>query len=914
MKKRKLGILSMILLLCIALSLGTAAVAFADTFEPLGTYDDAVIGESNSHEAEFNIADYSKKRTDFGIRVPGSDALNGDPMDGYNPGSNGGNIGNGVTVAENTAKLRMVYGGGGARFRYGYAVNLADTVIRLNICDLQDLNGHINLTISKNPNAVSHAALQYDGVTVIIYKDSPNKFQATILSAKNRNAVKNVEGQDIAPFTFNVDESDLSTLAFEVATSYDADSVDIKVSNKTQSTTFSLPIDLKEQLATDQAQTYIGLNCFSNGEANDNINAFMTYTIQINDSYRTAYENEVLNPFKAKLAEFTAEKINAATISTIEDVNAWIAKRDAVTNEGIASLRYSDRYLLQPNTVVNEANVALKAKAGAAVKTYLDGEVATFKTTFATAQSDTEYKTITTRAAQSALQAAYDKLNNEVNVKYAALNSADETELAAYRSALDAAAKALARLDVHLDIYDVEHMDMSDADAIVAAKAAYAAINTDDFKATINDLATTDAVKNDLKARLAAIDTAIQDAEASLNAEDVVDKQIKNYEDAPITTIAEMRAALEVRKLINDYSTLDGKEAFAARVAAKDKAIEDAAYAIIKVSVDEVTAKSAGEIDTYQKMNALSGAIGAVTDTDLLSTAKQGEVADILDAASDKVTAFKDTMKNKKLALGSFNGTDSVKADLQFTDKGVKFTFTGEQDNLIFLEKQDITKGVSVVFSVEQWAYLNNDGQGYNGNNSYLFFTPTAEYNGKQVNRNVPGALTIMYWNVVSSSFAKAYYMNDEQLTQDDMDTFGENDGSYVKVTLTLNSAKSRYEIETSQYNANDELLSSVFSYVNFQGTLDENTYKDGVYVSLSGHMDHKGDLANIWYLHSVGETSFVKEEGGVTPPPGPDDNDDKDTGRGCSCGGSMGFAAGSLGLLGLVCLAMIPMLVRKRR
>ena len=258
----KISVLALALALCTGLSFGLTGSVSAADFEPIGQYEDVQIDANNSHEAEYNIADYSAKKTDYGIRITGSDALNGAPMDNYNPGANAGNIGNGVTVAENTAKLLMVYGGGGARFRYGYPVDIANTQVCLNFVDLGGQNGHLNLTFSNNENAVSHSQLSYDGYTVVLYKDAPDTFQVTILSAHNRGAVTNAEGAEIAPFTFNVDEDVPEQMAFEILTAVTETTVDFTIRNATQSVTFSLAKDAAmEQLVTEDGKTFIGINC-----------------------------------------------------------------------------------------------------------------------------------------------------------------------------------------------------------------------------------------------------------------------------------------------------------------------------------------------------------------------------------------------------------------------------------------------------------------------------------------------------------------------------------------------------------------------------------------------------------------------------------------------------------------------------
>jgi hypothetical protein len=849
-------------------SLTTAGAEETSKLVTLDSYASYEIPSNNAHGAEYSINNDANKRLDYGIRKPGAGVLDGDPM--TNPTDN---LGNGVNVDYGVTKLRMAYGYGATRFRYGYGVDLSNTNINLNFLDLDGENGHLCLTFSNSYDAVSHPAINDNGVSLIIYQDSLTTWQTALLSAHNQGAVEGLEttNGNNTVCSYSVSADDPTSYCFSIYTYKNTEGrYCIEVVHKSGSYTYTLPASVSSELVREDGTTNIGMNAYPTQWQADPVNKYITYVIQVKDTYRTNYENSVLKPLLGQLENYSAAAIAEATVSSIADVDSWIAKRDAVDASLISSLRIGDRDYLQAYAKIAAANNALKEKAGTVVASYLDEQVAAMSTALADAISDTAYKTIAAEAVAS-LKETYEACANKVNGTYKDIATATEEQSAAWTNALAAAKKAVERSGVHAEIYQVEHMDLSTASAIVDAKAAYAQINNETFVAKIDALDTTEEVKTDLKGRVTAIESTIAAQEAKLDKAAIIENQVANYEAAAITTIEELRAALEKKALIDNYADLDGAEAIAARIQAKDAAIEDKAYEIVSVDSNALKALCDAGVAKYSQRTAIETAKGKISNTDLLSEEKLAEVNGIIDRATALVAEFDKALEDAHVAVASYNGGAPSTMDIELTENGVIYTNGGNQDAFLCTQKQDLSKGIEIKFSVKDMGYLNGGNTGKGSNNTYIWFSDRLMAGaGQYANRETGNALTVMFWNCVAQSYVKAYTteFGNTEVNQGNITTFGDNDGSYVIVKLIANDAKKRFEITTSLYSADGEFIDACITPIAYTDNFTAELFENGVYVGFAAYMDERDTYTNVWDIEYVGETKYAAEtSGGQTTP-----------------------------------------------
>ncbi len=918
MKKFKLTATILCLAFAATAAFSAAAHTGAKAEEParelvmLGAYENAAIPENNAHDAEYSLYDTNPaKRLDIGLRAPGANGvMDGDPL--TNPGCE---YGNGVNVAQGIAKYRVKYAGGSLRLRYGYTVDLKNTNINLRFTDTGNQNGHLNFTFSNDYMAVSHDALSFNGITLDIYKDSPTAYQSALISAHNRRAI---DGINQTVFNFPASDSDPESLCFSVYTYFTEGSYRVKVMNKNATAEYVLPASLNGELTREDGLTNIGMNCFYNWVDSDPY--YMTFVMEIKDSVRAEYEKTVTEPLKAQLAGYSAEAIGSATIGSIEDVNAFVAKKAAIDGTLVAKLRVSDRDLLGVNAHIAAADAALKEKAGATVKTYLDGEIARLNKTFETALSDEGYKTIVKTEDIDALKTAYGDAESKVNTTYATLVTCTEEEKGAWTNALRSCANALERLAVSKAIYDGEQMPLTTAEELVAAKAKYNVLSGSEFISSIDDLSATDAVKADLKGRISAFGEKIAKAEQNLDKADVIDGQIANYENAPIATVADMRAALALKDLIEDYSDLDEAEAFAARIAAKDKAIENAAYGLLKEKLDRLGSLTKAGVKKNSEKKALSSAIAAIGDLDLLSDEKRAEVNESLAAANGIVKGFGDKMDELGWVLASQGGGEADTADAELLENGIRFRNGGNGDQMLYTKKIPFGENdaVAIRFSVKAFAYLGGDGKARGSNNTWIFFADKLQQNGAFVNRTTENAISLMFWNQVESSFVKSYTteFGDTERDQTNMQTFGENDGSYVVVILKKNAAKQRFELLTTLYSKDGEETDASLNMIPYTDKINAETFKDGLYVGFSAWADENNKYFNEWDIGYVGtEAGYDKPDQPTESTSDGKDQESKSSetiSEGKKDKGCFGSVSGTA-LFGMVAAGGV-MLARKRR
>ena len=880
----------------------------------LDAYEDAVIPNGYEHNDEYSKYDTdASKRLDVGLRAPGNGGyMDGDPL--TNPGAP---YGNGVNVAQGIAKYKIKYGGGAVRLRYGYTVDLSDTNINLRILSTDGVNGHLNLTFSNDYMAVSHDALAFNGFVLDIYKDNATTFQSAIISASHRSPI---DGINQTVFNYTVSDDDPESFCFSVYTYIVDGQYHVKVMNKNNTGEYILPASLNEQVVREDGTTNIGINCFY--DWNDNGTCYTTFVMQVKDPIRTAYETATVEPLKAQLTAYSAEAINAAEITDIAAVDAFVAKKAAIDGNLVAKLRVSDRDLLKVNEHVAAADAALKAKAGALVKNYLDGEVTAMSTAFAKALSDTEYKTVTAESEINSLKELYNSVNGKVNTTYASLASYTEEEKAVWTGALTSAANAIARLEVNKAVYDGEQLPLTTAEELVAAKAKHAELAGEAFQSRIAALATTDAIKADLQTRIVALGTKITEAEQNLNKADVINGQIKNYEDAPITTVAEIRAALELKALIDDYTGLDEEATFTARIEAKDTAIQNAAYALLEERFDTLKQLTEAGLKKNSEKKALESAINAITDTDLLSEEKQTLVSAALTNARNTVKEFNDKLEELNWVLASQGGAAADTADIELLEKGVRFKNGGNGDQLISTKKVNFGENdvVMVKFSVKALAYLNGDGKARGSNNTWIFLCDRLQNGGSYVNRTSPNSISLMIWNCVESSFVKSYSteFGDAERDQTNISTFTEDDGSYVIVTFRRAEAKNRFEIVTTIYSANGEEVDSSLNIISYTENFNGATFDNGVYVGFSAWADENNKFFNEWDIEFVGnEADYDKqpdtsEDSGSGSSSGETPSDSSNSDGSEEDGGCFGAIGGAS--CAFIALAGIAAIIRKKK
>lgn len=866
MKTRNKWLLTAVLALAVALSVGVSAMAASAevTLTKLDAYESYAIPEDMRHEAEFNNnrPHDEGKRLDYSLRRPSDNGyMNGNPMTNPQP-----NLGNGVNVAPGTTKLKLAYGGGMMRLRYGYTVNMESVRLDIRFLDFGGQNGHLNFAFSSSSDAFTHPQVTYPGFRVIIYRESPTRIQATLRSGSGDTAIPGITDQ-----AFTVSETPDDTWCFSGQFEGNSDgSLTFTLMNSNNTHTFTVPKNFVDgtkivadpqsglEYGSHEGETFIGVNCDNGSWVDDNgtNTQYLTCVLKISDALRTQYETDTMLPVKNALEAYSATAIEAAAISSIDDVKEWIAKRDAIDNNKVNALRVSDADLLKVSQNVSAANTKLKEKAGSVVNTYIKETLTALDTEFATAKSDTEYTTITTKAACEALSDKYSAAWVEYNQTYASIITETAAEKQEKEAILNGVAAARNRLRKHVAIYEVEHADMSTAEAITAAKAKYAEINTDGFKSEINGLNTTEAVKTDLLNRLTAIQATITAAESQLNKADIIDKQIKNYEDAAVTTIAEIRSALTVKALIEDYSDLSAtdKASFDTRIATKDTALQTAAYNIIKPDVDTVKTLTDAGVTSYRKAQALKNAVLAVANTDLLSSEKLTEVQGIVTAAQAAVKAEEDALDEANLRVGHYAG-NTPKIDVELTQNGAfRYSAAGTADSLLYDQKLTLGEnGISVKFSVEAWAYMNGDGQGFQGNNATIFFSSKNKDGGRIASRGTADTLAIMYWTQVGEFFVKSYRNgSDVEVDAETMQAFEAGDGSYVVVTLTKNASRNRYEIATTYYAANGTEIDAIRNLIPFDEVVSATSFDDGVYVGFQSYMDKQDWKDNVWLIESI--------------------------------------------------------------
>ena len=924
------AILAALLILCGALFFVRPAFA-ENTLVKLDRYDDAVIPENMDHTAEYSLT--AGKRLDYGIRVPAFDAagnitnaLGGDPM--THPGANGGKIGNGVNVDYGTAKLSMVYAGGGARFRYGYGVDLKNTNINLNFLDMGGINGHLNFTFASNYTSLQHPQVNDLGISLVIYQDSPTAFQSALLTAHGSAPVDGLQStndnNNVMNFTVSAD--DPGSYCFSIYTWQNEDgSWGIQVLHQSGQITYTVPASYTSELVigaddpdyakADKGMTNISINA-SDPNWNDNSGIFITYVIEINDTFRTQYETEILNPVRTALESYL-EVLDETEISSIDEVDEWLQKRAAVDMDKAAQLRFGDADVMQLNARLAEADAKVKELAGGVVNTYVAGRIEELETSFA-ALSGEGYLSVTDREQAAVYETLYAEVNAEFQT-YGAVISATEEELASYSAALTAASDLLAVTDTHLDIYEVEHMDMSDAEKIVAAKAAYAALNTEEFRAGIAALAAGESVKAALTDRLDGIADIIAEAESELDPAAIIDNQIANYEAAPLTTIGEIRAALALKALIGDYAGLEEAAAFEARIAAKDAAVAEAAWSLIQPAVTEVEELTAAGITSYQQTRTMASAIAAVQDTDLLSAEDRGTAEAAVAAAQAAIDAFNAQLEERGWIIYSGANPGAEYGDIELKEDTVVWSTNG-QNAVIYTQAFDLSKGVEVVFTVDQWGYIAGDGTASGSNNSWVCFSDRVfNEDGSLITRNSLGAMSVMYW-MAQESFTKAYYNTDNEVSPSQISIIPE--GARVVVNLKTNDDRERFEIETVVYGADGQEIAGCYSLMLLPYTEDYNpeTFADGVYVSFGCWMDTRAEFYNEWEIESIGQTGAWEP----SQPEDPDDPDDPDNPgtdpenpsdepNGCNGGCNGGVFGGSVALSVLV-LGTTAVIRKKKR
>lgn len=914
----------------VLLSLPARTAKAENTLVMLDGYTDYAIPENLSHDAEYSINVDANKRLDYGIRKPAFDTngnftsvLAGDPL--THPGSSGGQLGNGVNVDYGVSKLKMTYAGGGARFRYGYGVDLSDMNINVNFLDLDGVNGHLAFTFSNNYDAIYHPHLNNQGVNLVIYQDSPTVFQSAILSAHNSGAVEGLQStnNNNNVGSFAVSASDPETYCFSIYTFKNEDgSYSVQVINKNAQITYTLPASLSQELVigygddsytrADKGQTNIGINAMYDWD--DNSYKYITYVIEIKDPLRTAYEESILNPVKQSLEEYL-KVLDETSVSTMSELEDWLAKRSAIDMNKAAQLRIADRDFMQLNAKIAQANAKLKELAGSTVNTYISGRISELDTEFATAEGE-NYTSITTQAELQTLTALYNDVKGDLTQKYSAVITCTEEEKTTYNASVTAAGNALEKLSKHIAIYAVEHAEMDSAEKLVEAKAAYAAINTDAFKNEINALVAENEVKSALLERLSGIADIIARAEAALDAASIIGKQIENYETAPIGSISEIRAALAVKALIDDYSSLEEAEAFSERIAARDAAVRAAAWTFVETKVNALNVLTEKGIGSYRERCTLAEARDAVTDIDLLSEEKQALADAAISAATALVREFDGKLDDSGWILYSGGVQGAQYGDIALTEKGVVYTTNG-QNAVIYTQAFDLSKGIEVVFTAKQWGYIAGDGTAAGSNNSWICFSDKVYDNGRLITRNSAGSMSVMYWQA-SESFTKAYYNTDDDVSSSSMTTIPKD--AKVVVRLNANDAKKRFEIETVVYDSNDREITGCYSLMllPYNDTYSPELYADGIYVSFSCYMDTRENFYNIWEIQSVG--TIADEPDNPDNPENPDNPDNPDnpenpdtpiepeppSKKGCGSSVVVGSAVLSLALLAAAALLFV--------
>lgn len=933
-KTRLAAVLTALLCVCLAAALCVSSIAADETW--LGAYTSAN-EELNAREygesTEMNAESDSLRTFEYGFRSPTFDDdgnitsyMGGGTIGGFTPLPTRGT---GITVAENTAKLKLKTigsGSGGARYRYAYPVELNGMIVENNFSELQT-DDHIAITFSKNYETFRHSTATPNGITLIYYTEAGGDYIKVNFGRNNATSLtEDYQGQGFTDIALPTNPDEEESYSVRTVFTEAEDTVTITVSNGgTAGAEYSLTFNKTQidGLKDDAGRTWINLSSLNDSRGNDSNDYCSIFTMRVTDSLRLAYEAETLNPFKAALGEYTAEKIEAASFADIQDVNEWLAKKDAVYALDISGLRISDRVVLDPETVIAEADAALKEKAGAIVQQYVDGLTAELKETMAIADSDTQFTTIRDLETYNELKEEFDTVYRAATVTYADVNAA--TPDTAYFGQVQA---NLARLSAHVRICEVEDLPLGTAAEIAAAKQAYAALNTDAFRAEIQALNTASEIKEAMLARLDAYAETLADAEAGQDPSELADAAITDYENAVLTDLDQVYSALALRKLIPDYSSLPQAAEFAARVEEKDTAVQDAAWSFLEERVARIETLVQAGVNSYSEKATLNKAVAAISSRDLLegqdvvlSAENTARYEKAVSDADELIQAYEKLLSDNHIKTMDINAnvSDDLLGDVAFTDKGLLYTFTGDQQQLIYTQAQDIYAGVKVSFSVKQWAFLTGDGSGYTSNNAWIYFSDTPDGN-----RSTEGAISLMFWNQVASSYVKTYFNTDLEVVQQTMTTFGEDDGSYVDVVLKANDDRKRFEISVTYNDAKGEAIDSLVFYMEYTDAYSGETYADGVYVGVACFMTNAvGELYNEWYIRSIGDTNYLQSEEPSQPDDGDDDEDKDNTGdnndgqeedKGTGCSSSVSLAATAAGAIALLSVGAVLMVCRKKR
>ncbi len=895
-------------------------------------YDEELLAKDRSwNGSEMNPSDDSARTFDYGVRIPTTgdsgeftSYLGGGSIDGYTPGAY---IGNGMTVAENTAKLALktiASGSGSARFRYAYPVELNGLTVDFNFSQFET-NDHLSVIYSGNYNSFRHGTAPARGLTLTYYDDPTAPGYIKINFGLN-NATALTGMTDLA---FPVDEEDPESYSVKTIFEETDTQLLVTVANGGENgVQYTVTVEKSEcgnadngpQLEDEAGRTWINMGAFNDTTGNDTADTYMLFVMRVQDSQRTAYETETLDPLTAAMADYTAEEIEGATVENITAVDEWVAKRAAVQAAYTTDLRISDRAFYAPDEAIAAANEALQSKAGTVVDAYLEGELSALEETFATADGDTTYMNVTQEQYEE-LVAAYEAAEKKISETYAGLYTSS-----LQTSYLATAEESLERVSVSLAIAELEDLPLSSSAEVMAARSAYNE-KKDAILARIEALSYDESVKTALSGRLNAVDAAITEAESSADLGDLVDTQIGNYETAAenAETLEDIYEALTTRGLIADYSDLDNADALAARVAAADETLSALAWSLVEDRVAAIEEGNAAGVDSYADKAALSKAVAAISDDDLLVDAAIELSAENLaryeaavSAADELIAAWQEKLSASNVNLQDITGeqtdanSDALTNDVSFTEDGLLYTFTGDQSAIVFNKGYDLTEGVKVTFSVKDWAFLTNDGSGWTSNNVWLYWT-----NDPSNNRSALGSISLMFWNMVGESFVKSYYETDTEEQQQTMATIAENDGSYVEVTFSVNTARNRYEIAVDYYDANGGLLDSIISFLSYTAEDPHNPatlFADNtVYVGMACFMTHKvGELNNQVVFRSVGDTSFVDEQGGE--PTDPDDpsgpTDPDDPGKPEEPEEPTGLTAGAIAGIVIACVVVVAAVV----
>lgn len=942
-KSRKFAALLLVCLLALALAFAFGVPAFAatstsgesssslsDWLDDYSEFDEELLAKDRSwNGSEMNPADDSVRTFDYGVRIPTigdngefTSYLGGNSIDAYTPGAY---IGNGMTVDENTAKLALKSihsSSGSARFRYAYPVELDGLTVDHNFADLAT-NDHICIIYSGNYNSFRHSTAVARGLTLTYYDDPTAPGYIKINFGLSNTAVLNGMDDIALPVDDSIPES------YSVKTIFDETDSQLIVTvanGGANGQMYTVTIDKSElgsggdpMLEDEAGRTWINLTVFNDTTGDDISDTYALFTMRVTDSLRTAYESETLNPLTTAMAAYTAEGIEGAAIEDIGDVDEWVAKRDAVTAAYTTGLRISDRAYYAPDTAIANANAALQTKAGTVVDAYLTSEISALRTSFEEADGDTTYTQVT-QQQYGELSAAFAAIEEKVNTTYAGLytGSLDTAYLAT-------AEESLERVDLSLAIAALEGMPLTSPTEVTAAREAYNQ-QAAGLTARIEALSYESSVKDVLTSRLTAVDTNIQLAEGTLDPADLADSQIKNYEAAASAaeTLDDIYSALALRALISDYSSLDGAAAFAARVETADGTLAALAWALVEERVETIETLSAAGVNSYSEKAALSSAIAAISDRDLLADtaislaeANKTRFEEAVTVAEDLIEAWQTKLAGYHVNLQNQAGTqtdstsDSLTNDVELTDDGLLYTFTGDQSAIMFNEGYDIYEGITMTFSVRDWAFLTNDGSGYTSNNVWLYWTNNPSNNRGQ------SSISIMFWNYVGTSDVKVYYETDTEENMYQMSTFGEDDGSYVVVRFSVNTDRHRYEINVDYYSEDGSLLDTLVGYLSYtEGDTHDpaNLFPEGkAYMGIACYMTHQvGTLNNELYIRSVGDTDFTVSGGDPTDPenPGTDPENPENPGTDPEEPTENGLTPGAIAGIVIACVVVVAAVI----